>query len=311
MMPLVYHSGQRAAQEEAGTVRVADKLADWVGPALQFALGADLFVLALPDAGGGLRFEVLSGEAPLVEAEDGADIVLRLPPALAGRVGSPNACGGLAISLAEARRARVNGLLGLRDGRLELRVTEAFTLCRKYFAPSIATDKEVRVGPSRREQMPLDDPWLVSVVARAETSFLASISPDGMPDVAHRGGRPGFLALDPAARSLQWNEYVGDGIFKSAGNMRATGAMALLVPDLASGDGVALHGRGVYETVNPRREARENALVQHKEDYPVQGVVTCAIERAERLTAALHPRTRVDRIRRITCRSAVEEQRPQ
>lgn len=311
MKPLVYHAGQRAAQEEAGTVRVADKLADWTGPAVQFARGADLFVFALPDADGALRFAVLSGRAPLVEVTEGAELVLRMPPALALQVGSPTACGGLAINLAEARRARTNGHLGLHGGRPELWATEAFTLCRKYFAPSVAVGEAVRVGPALRQRVALDDPWVGAVVARAETSFLASVSPDGMPDVAHRGGRPGFLGLDAGSGQLRWNEYVGDGIFKSAGNVRATGTMALLVPDMASGDAVALYGRGVYETINPRKEARENALVQHKDEYPLQGVMRCAIERAERLTAVLHPRTRAERVRRITCRSAVDEQRPQ
>jgi hypothetical protein len=308
--PLVYHAGQRAAQEEAGTVRVADKLADWIGPAVDFARGADLFVFALPDADGTLRFAVLSGVAPLVETPQGDDLVLRFPPELAPQVNAPTACGGLAISLAQARRARVNGHLGLHGGRPELWATEAFTLCRKYFAPSVAVAGGVRAGPTRREPIALDDPWLRAIVAQAETSFLASVSPDGMPDVAHRGGRPGFLALGPGAR-LQWTEYVGDGIFKSAGNVRATGTMALLVPDLASGDGVALYGRGTYETLNPRREARENALVQHKDEYPAQGVLTCTLERAERLTAVLQPRTRIERVQRVTSRSTVEEQRPQ
>jgi len=67
----------------------------------------------------------------------------------------------------------------------------------------------------------------------------------------------------------------------------------------------------VYETLNPRREARENALVQHKEAYPPQGILTCTVERAERLTAVLQPRTRIDRVQRITSRSTVDEQRPQ
>jgi hypothetical protein len=311
MKPLVYHAGQRAIQQEAGTVRVADKLADWTGPAVQFARGADLLVLALPDAGCGLRFAVVSGAPPLVEEIEGADLVLRLPTGLAPQVGAPTACGGLAVSLAQARRARLNGLLGLHGGRPELRASEAFTLCRKYFAPSIAGAETVRVGPSLRQGIALDDPWLGAVVAQAETSFLASVSPGGMPDVAHRGGRPGFLRLDPARRRLEWSDYVGDGVFKSAGNVRATGTMALLVPELASGDAAAVYGRGTYETINPRRETRENALVQRKEEYPVQGVMACAVERAERLTAVFHARTRIDRVQRVTCRSTVEEQKPQ
>jgi hypothetical protein len=43
----------------------------------------------------------------------------------------------------------------------------------------------------------------------------------------------------------------------------------------------------------------------------VQGILSCAIERAERLTAVLQPRTRIDRVQRITSRSTVDEQRPQ
>lgn len=116
--------------------------------------------------------------------------------------------------------------------------------------------------------------------ARAETAFLASISPDGGPDVAHRGGPPGFLELDVAARRLTWTEYVGDGVFKSAGNIRATGMMTLLVPDPDSGDGVELIGRAAYRNVRTGREQRRDALEQHREEFPTQGIMTCEISRA-------------------------------
>jgi hypothetical protein len=310
MKPLAYHAGQRAVQDEAQTRRVADKLADWVGPVPEFARGADLVVLALPDNGRGLRFCLLSGEPPLVAVADGPELRLTLPAEIASQVRAPTACGGLVISLGLARRGRVNGFL--YGGALPaLAASEAFTLCRKYLAPSIpVAGGPLRIGPALREPLPLDHPLLADVVARAETSFLASISPDGMPDVAHRGGRPGFLDFDPAARTLRWNEYVGDGVFKSAGNIRATGTMALLALDLASGDGVCLYGRGEYANTRAER-GREDALVQHRDDYPQQGVMSCTIERAERLRDVLHPRRRIDRVPRITSRSAVPEQRPQ
>jgi hypothetical protein len=131
-----------------------------------------------------------------------------------------------------------------------------------------------------------------------------------MPDVAHRGGPRGFLEFDVAARTVRWNEYVGDGVFKSAGNIRATGTMALLALDLASGDGVCLYGRGEYTNTRAER-GREDALVQHREDHPQQGVMSCGIVRAERLRDVLQPRRRIDRVPRITSRSTVPEQRPQ
>ena len=55
MKALVYHAGQRAAPEEAGTVRVADKLADWTGPAVEFARGADQHCLSYSSAWHGQR----------------------------------------------------------------------------------------------------------------------------------------------------------------------------------------------------------------------------------------------------------------
>jgi len=311
MKPLAYHAGQLAAQAEAGTTRVAQKLAGWVGPVPDFARGADLIVLVTPDGAGEFRFTVVSGSAPLVQVVETPELRLGLPQAAGGSVPTPAACGGLAINLGLARRARVNGTLRLGAAGPELLVTEAFTLCRKYMAPSVSAAPTVCVGPRSREPVALDDPWLADLVARAETSFLASVSPAGMPDVAHRGGTPGFLRFDPPARRLAWTEFVGDGVFKSAGNVRATGAMALLVADLAVGDGAVLVGRGEYATAASARSPREDALVQHREEFPPQGTMTCTIARAERLRGLMHPRERIARAPRITCRSTVPEQKPQ
>ena len=77
-----------------------------------------------------------------------------------------------------------------------LEADEAFTNCRKYLAPSVALSETPHAGPVSREPISISDAWLEQVVAGAETSFLASISPDGQPDVSHRGGLPGFLQLD-------------------------------------------------------------------------------------------------------------------
>ncbi len=58
-----------------------------------------------------------------------------------------------------------------------------------------------------------------------------------------------------------------------------------------------------------QRTQREDALVQHREEFPPQGRMTCTIERAERLSG-LHPRERIARAPRVTCRSTVPEQKP-
>jgi Pyridoxamine 5'-phosphate oxidase len=214
------------------------------------------------------------------------------------------------INLAQARRARLNGVMAANDGVYELAATETFTLCRKYMAPSIALDAIARLGPDSRQSLPLGDPWLASLLARAETSFLASISPDGGPDVAHRGGPPGFLTLDATNGGLFWPEYVGDGVFKSAGNLRATGAFTLLVPDLDTGDAVELVGQGKYTNIRPERKMRLDALVQHKEPFPVQGVIESSVQAAYRLTRVLSPRRRIEKALKVTSCSTVDEQAP-
>lgn len=310
MPPLKYHAGQLAIQTEAKTTLIAEKLAHWVGPVAEFVRGADLILLAAAEADHALYFTALSGAPPIVEPLDGTE-GLRLRHDLAQLSMPQTYYGGLAISLANARRARINGWLARRGDSTELETTETFTLCKKYIAPTLALDDQAHIGPVSREPIALNDAWLTGLLAKAETAFLASASPEGKPDVAHRGGPPGFLQFDPETRRLTWDEYVGDGVFKSAGNLRANGAFTLFVPDLETGDGVELLGRGEYKNLRTDRKQRLDPLVQHREDFPIQGVITCDVYRAVRLREVLHPRRRIEQALKITSRAMVWEQAPQ
>ncbi len=138
-MPLVYHTGQIAVQEEARTRVVADRLADWVGPVGEFAVGADMVLLATMGEDDHLHFTVISGPPPFVEISGGSTLRLPVPPAAVLTEPAPAPCGGLAINLSLARRARVNGVLAPDGaGACVLDAAETFTLCRKYMAPSLA-----------------------------------------------------------------------------------------------------------------------------------------------------------------------------
>jgi hypothetical protein len=120
MPTLRYHAGQIAIQEEAKTTRIAERLAHWIGPVAEFAQGADLFLLATAAAEGMLGFSVLSGAPPLVrvlgephlrvrrqpgELREESGLRIHFRPGLTPLVSKPTPCGGLAISLATARRA--------------------------------------------------------------------------------------------------------------------------------------------------------------------------------------------------------------
>ncbi len=306
MPPLKYHSGQIAIQTEASTTLIAAQLANWVGPVAEFARGADLILLAATDANKRLGFTVLSGAPPLVETLERPDgLRLLMPNNL-----KPAYYGGLAISMANARRARINGEIVREGDSNELKPVETFTLCKKYIAPSLARKEKLHQGPVVRQSISLADPWLMGLFSKAETAFFASLSPEGKPDVAHRGGPPGFIQIDPATQTLTWREYVGDGVFKSAGNLRATNIMTLIVPDFETGDGVELVGHGQYKNLRTERKPRLDPLVQHREDFPVQGVITCNIDYAVQLHGLLHPRERLEKAIKITSRSTTSQQAP-
>ena len=306
-MPLQYHTGQLEVQDEANTRKVAANLSRWVGPVTEFATTADLILLASMSREGVLTFTTLSGAAPLVEiAGPGA---VRFPLL---RPSQPEAwTGGLTISLEHARRARLNGCLRSADGGAILEAQEAFTNCRKYVVPSLALAADPFVGPGCREDIDLDDPWLVATIASARTAFLASQSPEGRPDISHRGGEAGFLHLDSAERCLTWQEYVGDGMFKSAGNIRATPIATLLVIEIATGDAAELSGTARYETLRTMKQARLDALQQHRDSFPVQGAMTLEVTRVRRLRSVIQPRRLLEGAQGVTSSSPIEEQAPQ
>jgi hypothetical protein len=305
-MPLTYHAGQIEVQSEANTRELADQMAHWVGPVAEFAVAADLVLLVTETPSGELAFTALSGAAPLVEVASPGR--LRLPGLSDGLPGG--LAGGLVINLGQLRRARINGRLSLTEAGAELEAHEVFTLCRKYMAPSLALADEHLAGPTARERIDLHDSWLTGVVATAETAFLASVSPEGQPDVAHRGGLPGFLRFDAASGTLRWPEFIGDGVLKSAGNVRASSTATMLVPDLQTGNAVELCGRASYRTLRTMKQARLEALEQHKNPYPVQGEMTLQVASAYRLTSLFRPRRRIEQAERVTSRSRIAEQAP-
>ena len=311
MRPFEYHAGQRDVQREANSVPAADRLSTWVGPVSTYANEADLIVLACA-ASDELRVAALSGPAPLVTAnERGGDITIALPEEITQRLPLDRSWGGIVINPATARRSRVAGHPVVRDGHVELPCVIAFTNCRKYMTPSSSTGSDVHFGPTSHIACALDDPWIVDTIARGETSFLATQTPDGGADVSHRGGQPGFLHYDAVGATIAWTEYLGDGMFVSTGNLRQQSRFALIVIDLESGDAARLDGTASYTNVRRDRHERVDALLQASEPFPVQGRMEATVEHASRLVEFSQPRVRVERRARITSADSTAVQHPQ
>jgi len=310
-MAITYHAGQREVQDEANSRPAADMLAERMGSRsernLSFYARADLVVYATASEGGVLRFGAVSGNAPLLLPFD--DTALGLPasfPALP----TGTHLGAIAIDLESASRARVNGVIEERDGARVLVSREEFINCRKYVAPSIALEAAEHAGPERLERVAPGDENLLRVLAAVETSFVATIDPTGQPDVSHKGGPAGFLNYDAATRQLRWIELIGNGTFRSAGNVRATGAISVVALDLASGDAYELSGHGRYETRLRYDAPRESGLWPAEEHFPVQGVMTVDVLEVSRLRRLIAPRRRLEAVEKITSCSPVQDQVP-
>lgn len=65
------------------------------------------------------------------------------------------------------------------------------------------------------------------LIAAAPMFFLATVDPDGFPDVSYKGGMPGFVRVVDD-RTLAFPDYDGNGMFKSLGNVAVTGRVALV-----------------------------------------------------------------------------------
>jgi hypothetical protein len=62
-------------------------------------------------------------------------------------------------------------------------------------------------------------------------------------DVSHRGGRPGFVCVGGAGRSLIWPDYTGNALFNTLGNLMLKPEAALVFADFDSGDLLHVNGR--------------------------------------------------------------------
>jgi hypothetical protein len=126
-------------------------------------------------------------------------------------------------------------------------IEQSFGNCPKYIQRRalIAAPRSVAAGAVR--QGGALDADAAALVARADTFFIASRTPPGVSgggyDVSHRGGRPGFVVVGDAGRSLTWPDYVGTALFNTLGNLTLDPAAALVFVDFASGDMLHVNGR--------------------------------------------------------------------
>jgi predicted pyridoxine 5'-phosphate oxidase superfamily flavin-nucleotide-binding protein len=270
----VFHEGERTLQEAFG---VRDDL-ERIGRSNIRSFMPDqhrLFFGQLPfkvagivGSGGRIWASILAGMEGFVASPEPNLLTIAAWPGagdpLAEGLGEGDGIGLLGIELHTRRRNRANGRVAapIPGQGFGVRLDQSFGNCPQYIWP--------RKPGGEGAAVPVVEPMsettgLAERLARADTMFIASVhageagvASSGV-DVSHRGGRPGFMRLEPDG-SIVWPEYKGNFLFNTLGNIVLDGRAGLLIPDFQTGD--ALQLSGLAEVLPPEPTALDGVQVQ-------------------------------------------------
>jgi predicted pyridoxine 5'-phosphate oxidase superfamily flavin-nucleotide-binding protein len=256
-----FHAGERVWQEHTG---VAERMAE-IGPRVIREFMPDqhreLFgelpfaLLGVIDALGQPHAVLLAGPAGFIRSPDARTLELRFAyasdPTLLAALAPGMVVGLLGIQPHTRRRNRANGfVVTIGQGVLVLEIAQSFGNCPKYITPREAHFEprhELRVASEGGPKLPS---LPRHIVASADTFFIASSAsasrteqaPPLGADISHRGGPPGFVAIEDGAECtvLLVPDYVGNFMFNTLGNLTAHPRAGLLFMDFDYGDVLAL-----------------------------------------------------------------------
>jgi predicted pyridoxine 5'-phosphate oxidase superfamily flavin-nucleotide-binding protein len=80
--------------------------------------------------------------------------------------------------------------------------------------------------------------------------FLATTDADGFPECSYKGGAPGLVRILDES-TLVFPSYDGNGMFKSLGNVRASGKVGLLFIDFANPKRLRVNGTATVSANDP------------------------------------------------------------
>lgn len=246
---LPFHEDERRAQALAGlgagraAIRpyMPDQHRDF------FALLPYLFTATL-DGEGWPVASILTGPTGFVRSPDPMTLRIAARP-VADDPAAPGFAPGrpvglLGLDLSTRRRNRANGRVAARDGSgLIVTVGQSFGNCAQYIQTRTATPHPRT--PAAAEPLAALDAAARQLIAGSDTLFVASCSRPGMGDsggldISHRGGLPGFVAVEGDALTVP--DFRGNRFFNTLGNLLGDPRASLLFLDFAAGDVLQLQG---------------------------------------------------------------------
>ncbi len=207
--------------------------------AARFLARQRLAVAASLDAGGRVWASPLTGQPGFIQPVDERLLHLSTQPRgadpLAGNLAARAELGLLVLDPATRQRMRFNGRGLLSPEGVFLLVDQVYGNCPKYIQSRRfeADDPRGPLAPARVTASL--DAAQRTALAHADTLFIASFHPEGGADASHRGGFPGFVrVLGPEL--LRFDDFPGNGMFNTLGNLVAYPRAGLLFVDFVTGD---------------------------------------------------------------------------
>ena len=157
--------------------------------------------------------------------------------------------GLLGIDLSNRRRNRANGTVAaLGERGATVAVAQSFGNCAQYIQTRHIQMRRSTVRrhcPAPVQHFTRLDEAARNLIVGADTFFVASrsrstIEHAGGLDVSHRGGRPGFVAVE--RDTLLVPDFRGNRFFNTLGNLLGDPRAGLLFVDFATGDLLQLQG---------------------------------------------------------------------
>jgi predicted pyridoxine 5'-phosphate oxidase superfamily flavin-nucleotide-binding protein len=244
-----FHAGELAVQRQAGVEAQAARLTPMVAGG-QLSTGMAAFVseatfaaMTARDRTGRLWASPLVGPPGYLAATSPTTLRITAPlPDADPLHGVPSGqpVGLIAMNFMTRRRVRINGSLTSSEaGRLTIAVGQAYGNCPQYI------QRRSVEGPADGRRAPLYSGNAlrssdICLIETADTFFLGTTHATSGNDASHRGGPPGFVHV--AAEHLWWEDYPGNNMFNSFGNLSVDPTAALLFLDFRAGVILQLSG---------------------------------------------------------------------
>ena len=246
-----FHAGEVALQRRAGSFDDAQAIgrsirASVPAGASRFLARQRFAVASSVDPQGHVWASPLTGPPGFIAVASEQMLFLAARPVagdpLAADIEARPELGLLVLDPRTRQRMRFNGRGLLAPEGIFLLADQVYGNCPKYIQR-----RDIDQSPPAERPAPVQvSDFLTSRqqdwIRRSDTFFIASFHPQGGADASHRGGFPGFARVK-GPRRVAFEDYPGNGMFNTLGNLIANPSCGLLFVDFDRGHMLQLAGR--------------------------------------------------------------------